>query len=112
MSKQTHRQFFEDSLLATAASTLGIGLDTLDWYVVGSTNVTGFGDTEAKDNAPVFSELGAMTIPEPSAGLLGILAVFCLLATSNRRVLGGVQLRLAMLEAAYALPRKFSGILS
>ena len=251
-----------------ATSTLGIGLDTLDWYVVGSTKVTGFGDAEAKDNAPVFGDVyrvdgvqvsdesgaakfyqsapitdhlaainidqhGALnpgyyvwtgsnvdgtrtsnplgedttyqvtmgsadlvdaswinhfnivasspyklyalseplvggsapnrpppqplsrghqilverglqiqaltfpkltgyfdtdlwaesnfttahiwalySLPEPAAGLLVILGVFCLLSTSNRRVLGGVQLRLAMLAAAYALPRKFSGILS
>ena len=40
-----------------AASTLGIGLDTLDWFVVGSTKVTGLGDAEAKDNAPVFGDV-------------------------------------------------------
>ena len=117
MSKQTRHQFFEDWLLAmaatlSAASTFRIGIDTLDWYILGSTKVTGFGDPEAKDNAPIFSELSGMTTPKPSAGWLIVLAVFCLFSMSNRRVLGGVQLRRAMLEAAYALPRKFSGILS
>ena len=64
VTSATGPAFYQDILLyngyvqdAANNSTLGMELDAITWYVVGSTKVTGFGDAEAKDNAQVIGDV-------------------------------------------------------